>query len=338
MGWAGAYFVGKLSHRLHLLDFPTGRSSHEAATSKGGGIGILASFVLVSIALDMPATFIISGTLISLISFYADSRDLSVKFRLGIHFLAAALLILPFLYDAIRFSASAEHILIAPVFWVLIYVLFVVATANFYNFMDGINGIAAVTGIVASGLIIMYYHQFLHINAMPVSSFAALAACVGFSCLGFLPFNMPGARVFMGDVGSVLLGFIFAGLILELAVSFLDLICMASFLFLFYADELTTMWIRLRDHERLTVAHRRHFYQLLANDFRMPHWQVTALYGLAQLIIGLSVIFTRHSGLVIVLPLLSLYFVVFILVSTHFRRKLVSIQETGICLNERNND
>ncbi|NIM03667.1 UDP-N-acetylmuramyl pentapeptide phosphotransferase, partial [bacterium] len=72
-------------------------------------------------------------------------------------------------------------------------------------------------------------------------SFAVLSTCIFLSCLGFLPFNMPNAKVFMGDVGSILLGFVFAGMVIFLSKDFLDFICLASFLFPFYADELSTM-------------------------------------------------------------------------------------------------
>jgi Fuc2NAc and GlcNAc transferase len=81
------------------------------------------------------------------------------------------------------------------------------------------------------------------------------------SCIGFLPFNVPKAKVFMGDVGSILLGFIFSGMAVYLFNDVLDFICLSSFLFPFYADELTTMIVRLKDGENLTNAHRRHLYQ-----------------------------------------------------------------------------
>jgi len=191
--------------------------------------------------------------------------------------------------------------------------------------MDGINGIASITDIIGFGLITLYYYQFLHINMMPVSRFTVLAACIAFSCLGFLPFNMPKAKVFMGDVGSILLGFVFAGLIIKLSRSFLDFVCMAAFLFPFYADELTTIWIRFRNHEKLSQPHRKHLYQLFVNEYQIAHWKITMLYGLTQLIIGLSIILVHNYGLSIVLLLLTFYFIIFILISFHFRRKLIPV-------------
>jgi len=79
-------------------------------------------------------------------------------------------------------------------------VIFVVGTANFYNFMDGINGIAGITGIVGFGLIAFYTS-----NSGYSTILSTLAICMSLSCVGFLPFNVPKAKVFMGDVGSILL-------------------------------------------------------------------------------------------------------------------------------------
>ena len=133
---------------------------------------------------------------------------------------------------------------------------------------------------------------------------------------------MPKARVFMGDVGSILLGFVFAGMVVWLANSLIDFICLSAFLFPFYADELTTMYVRLRDGENLTHPHRRHLYQLLANEKGISHWKVSVGYGLLQLVVGLSVLLLRDFGSVIVLSLLAAYFGAFIVVSSSIRKNL----------------
>ncbi len=81
----------------------------------------------------------------------------------------------------------------------------------------------------------------------------------------------------MGDVGSILLGAAFSALIYMEADSLMDFVCMASFLFPFYADELITMVVRLRDGENLILPHRRHIYQLLTNEHGLPHWLVAVI-------------------------------------------------------------
>jgi Fuc2NAc and GlcNAc transferase len=126
----------------------------------------------------------------------------------------------------------------------------------------------------------------------------------------------------MGDVGSVLLGFVFAGMVVKFSHSLLDFICMASFLFLFFADELTTMFVRLSRRERLTQPHRRHFYQLLANERQIAHWKISLAYGFVQLLIGVSVLWAKPFGLPPVLFLLGLYFFIFVCLNIHIRKEM----------------
>ena len=339
LGAMGAWLIAGMPFREHLLDMPNGRSAHTTPTVRGGGVGILAAFIVAGLTLRLPTTFLFAVIFLSAASFYGDYLRISVQFRLIVQLIAVLMCLFPLLPRlSENFALSAFGL--PPLIFILIFslpliFLFLMGTANFYNFMDGINGIAGVTGIVGYGLITLYYYQYLHVSMTPVSGFAILAASMAFSCLGFLPFNMPKARVFMGDVGSILLGFVFAGVIVWLSRNFLDLTCMASFLFLFYVDAFTTMWVRLRDREKLTEPHKRHLYQLLANEFHIPHWKVTMLYGLVQLVIGFSVIFVRHYGPAMVLLLLTFYFIVFTLISLYVRRKLLPGSETLADQNNR---
>jgi len=135
---------------------------------------------------------------------------------------------------------------------------------------------------------------------------------------------MPKARVFIGDVGSILLGFVFAGMVIALSKGFLDFICFTSFLFPFYADEFTTMAVRIRDGENLMRAHRRHLYQVLANEKGISHWKISVGYGLLQLVVGVSILMVKHYGNIIVLSLLAAYFGAFIVVSATIRRNLAT--------------
>ena len=109
----------------------------------------------------------------------------------------------------------------------------------------------------------------------------------------------------MGDIGSILLGSVFAGLIWLTAESVLDFVCMAAFLFPFYVDELSTVLVRLKDGENLTKPHRRHYYQLLANEKGIAHWKLSVGYGVFQLAVGISVLLVRGHGLPWVLVVLA---------------------------------
>jgi len=102
---------------------------------------------------------------------------------------------------------------------------------------------------------------------------------MAWACGGFLPFNLPKDRVFMGDVGSILLGFVYACLVVCFAKTFGDFVVLIGFLFPFYADELVIMYVRIRDGQSLTLPHRRHLYQLIANELNISHWKVSAAFG-----------------------------------------------------------
>ncbi len=303
LGLAGAWLISSTPHRIMLLlmDHPTERSSHDIPTPRGGGVGILLAFILCSLVLKLPTTFLFPGIMLSIISFYGDNFQLSVRFRLVIQSVAAVFLSVPFLG-----STGFPIILLLPVF------IFVVGTTNLYNFMDGIDGIAGVTSVVGFGLLACHNCP---IFSFPVSSYASLAICMALASLGFLFLNLPRARVFLGDVGSILLGFVFSGIVLMLSENIFDFICLASFIFPFYADEITTMYVRLRQGDNLIIPHRKHLYQLLANEMGFSHWIVSCSYGLIQLAIGLGVIFLKPHGIQKVAIFLMTCFIIFSFVS-----------------------
>jgi len=128
----------------------------------------------------------------------------------------------------------------------------------------------------------------------------------------------------MGDVGSILLGFAFAGMVVCLSKSFLDFVCLTSFLFPFYADELATMAARINNGENLFKPHRRHLYQLLANEKGITHWKIAIAYGLVQLIVGITILLVKPFGISVILLLLALYFISFIIVSSAVRKSLAA--------------
>jgi Fuc2NAc and GlcNAc transferase len=313
LGAIGACFVGYFGGRLALIDSPNERSSHSAPTPKGGGIGILAAFLLTCLLIGMPMVFWLPASLVSLLGLYGDRVELSPKLRLCIQFIAAIILISGMKY--VYGNSVLGIALVIP------WAVFIVGTANFYNFMDGINGISGVTGVVAFALLAF----FASLSGTDFS-FAVLSICISLSCLGFLPFNMPRAKVFMGDVGSILLGFVFAAMVVWLSKSLLDFICLAAFLFPFYADELTTMAVRIKDGENLLRAHRKHLYQLLANEKGIAHWKISLSYSLLQLSVGCCILLLKSCGILPVFLFLGLCYLGFILVDFRVRLSLKGIQ------------
>ena len=308
LGSLGAWLISRWGKKLGLLDKANQRSSHAGAIPKGGGIGILAAFIFSSFYLKLPFLIWSSVVIVSLSSFYGDRKEIPPKIRLIIQFLSGVGVLAGLFYLEERS------------YWVYMSIpflsLFVVGTANYYNFMDGINGIAGITGVVAFSLIFLF-------SALSNTDMflLPLGTCMAFACIGFLPFNLPKARVFLGDVGSILLGFVYALLVVGLSQTPSDFIVLCSFLFPFYADELVTTFVRLRSGEDLMTPHRKHIYQLLANEMHYHHWKISMGYGILQLLIGLSVLAAKPKGLVFLLVLISIYFLGFTIFSTFIRIK-----------------
>lgn len=288
--------MSRYAYRFGLLDIPNERSSHHLPIPRGGGIGILIAFVISSLLTRIPLLIWVPATLLALVSFFDDRLGLTAKARLFFQFSAACSLIgfmiatnekmYPlFAHQAPAILFSYNHVTF------LALSIYIVGTANFYNFMDGINGLAGLTGAVAFALL-AWFAQF-HSDS---SALALSAACLSAACIGFLPLNIPQARVFMGDVGSILLGFVFSSFVVLLAKDMSDVLLLAGFLSTFYADTLTTLYIRKKRGENLLQAHRSHLYQLLANQKKIAHWKVSLAYALAQATIGIALLNIRPFG------------------------------------------
>ncbi len=323
LGFAGAWLIAGIPFREHLLDTPKERSSHTEPTPRGGGIGILAAFIVAGLTLRIPTTFLFAAILISAVSLYGDYFRISVRLRLTIQLVSAMMFLFPLLpgltahYDLSTFGFSPFlFLLILPLIFI-----FLIGTANFYNFMDGINGIAGLSGVIAFGLLGIYTLGRVPADAFQ-KSLSLLSICIALACLGYLPLNMFRAKVFMGDVGSILLGFVFAALVITLSRNYLEMACFAALLFPFYADELTTIAVRLQDKENLAKPHRRHLYQILANEKGIAHWKVTLIYAAVQLAIGVAVLICFVYGARPVILFLTASFLVFALISRHIRRKI----------------
>ncbi len=293
LGSSGAFAVSRFGHRLKLTDNPNERSSHTIPTPKGGGIGILASFILFSVYYSVNPYIWLPVAALSLISLAGDLVHISRILRLSSQIIAAVF--------CIHFSGSPESIII-----LLLWSVFIAGTANFYNFMDGINGIAGITAICASILVLIRMYSCGESPDVYHTVFLA----VGSACMGFLPFNIPSARVFMGDVGSILTGFWFGFLVFINSTEPADFFAMISFMLPFYLDAAGTIVVRIFRKENIAKAHRSHIYQILANEAGIRHWKVSGCYGLLQVFTGIAYIcaekFSGISTAVYVLIICSL--------------------------------
>jgi Fuc2NAc and GlcNAc transferase len=288
ISFCSAFVISRIGSRISLIDNPNERSSHSQPTPRGGGIGIWLSFMVVPFFL-LPTSsfrfieFAVVASLVGLFGLVEDRFNLSSKLRLAIQLSLSSVTVYLFIIPLTTFSS-----LLTFLFWVV----FITGTSNFYNFMDGINGIAGLTGIVGFGLITFFSYFITNEPDIALMSISLVSAC-----LGFLPFNFPKARVFMGDVGSVSLGFLFAFFVIKLSATINIFLCSIMFLYTFYADALVTIYYRWRQGENLMKAHRSHLYQYMANELRLAHWKVTIIYAIAQLIVGFLSIVAFKNGL-----------------------------------------
>ncbi|MDO9582815.1 MAG: hypothetical protein Q7J24_06860, partial [Desulfomicrobium sp.] len=198
--------------RAGFLDLPGARSSHARPTPKGGGVGMVLAFVWVAIATGLSPFLWIPLLALAILSFANDLRSISAGVRLAAQFMAALLALGGALWAG---HASWSVFLLVPALF------FVVATTNCYNFMDGINGIAGITAVVAFASLLVFG------GASDIFLFYPIMAVMG-ALLGFLPFNLPRARLFMGDVGSIFLGFLFALSVCLLARTWTEFLVFAS--------------------------------------------------------------------------------------------------------------
>ncbi|HEY1504730.1 MAG TPA: glycosyltransferase family 4 protein [Stellaceae bacterium] len=243
--------------RRAILDHPGERTSHENATPRGGGIAlvpvVLFAWMMLTLAGLAPgATFGITAlaAALALVSWYDDLDELAFGWRLAAHLLAAALGTTYLLGPAPVFQG-----LLPPLADRIVVVLLWTWFINLYNFMDGIDGITCVETITIGVGIVLVAHlagDDAHVTA------AALALVAG--ALGFLRWNWPRAGIFLGDVGSVPLGFMTGWPLLLLATQ--GHWAPALILALYYlADATVTLLRRLLRGERIWQAHRSHFYQ-----------------------------------------------------------------------------
>ena len=302
-----ALFVMKYGEQLGLYDAPNGRSSHKNIVPAGGGVGIIGAFVLSSMILVIPIYFWLPVSIVAVVSLWSDKIVISPLLRLINQFVCCFIFIICFFYS--QHTSAGVYLLSIPIS------VFIVGTSNFYNFMDGIDGIAGITGVIAFSFLAGY----IRLKDIPGPN-GIICMVVVVSCLVFLLFNFPRSKIFMGDVGSVPIGFIFGCMAIILSKQLIDFLIIAGFLFPFYFDALFTMGIRIRRRESLFKAHRKHIYQLLANELEIVHWKVSLLYALIQIIVGITALIVGQWGMAFVLASYAIYSVVFLIIAMRIRK------------------
>ena len=257
--------------RLHAVDHPGARSSHSTPTLRGGGLApALAAIAAVLYAKELTGgalvALLLGSVLFAVIGLAEDLRGVPALPRLGFQ-LAAAIAVLPWLLVDLS----------GPIAWQLIFgvgvVLWLVSYVNAFNFMDGINGIS-VAQVVVAGLAWWAIGHWQGVDGLAGGSLVITLAA-----LGFLPFNFPRARMFLGDVGSYFLGAWLAVLAVIGLRAGIALEAMFAPLALYLADTGTTLVRRVRGRDAWYEPHCDHTYQRLHHERGWSHVSTTAVVG-----------------------------------------------------------
>lgn len=266
----------KIADRCNIIDKPNERSSHSSIVLRGGGIIFLIGAWIWSAFYGFQYPwFLAAVTLAAGISFVDDIRSLPDSVRLAVQFTAMGLMF------------QQLDILHVDMWWVVLLALIVcVGASNIINFMDGINGITAGYSLaVLVPLVIMNQRlRFMEDSFLVVTILSVLV-------FSFFNFRERGkAKCFAGDVGSVGIAFILLFAIGKLVMVTED-VTWLILLVMYGADGCYTIFHRIMLHENLGEAHRKHAYQLMANELKMSHVTVSLIYMAMQLAISLGMIY-----------------------------------------------
>ncbi|WP_440199679.1 MraY family glycosyltransferase [Bacteroides nordii] len=272
-------FYFYIADKYNIIDNPNERSSHTRITLRGGGIifyfGVLAYFL--TNHFEYP-WFMLALTLITLISFIDDIRSTSQVLRLVFHFSAMGLMF----YQWGLFSL--------PWWTILVALIICTGIINAYNFMDGINGITGGYSLVILGALAFINHSVVSF-AEPDLIYTMLCAVLVFNFFNF----RKRAKCFAGDVGAVSIAFTILFLIGRLIIQTGDFSWIVL-LVVYGIDSVLTIVHRLMLHENIGLPHRKHMYQIMANELRMPHVVVALIYMMVQAIVVIGYLILREYG------------------------------------------
>ena len=293
----------RIADKCNIIDKPNERSSHSTIVLRGGGIIFLIGVWVWSVCFGFPYPWFLAGlTLIAGVSFVDDVHSLPDKVRLVAQFVAAAL------------AFYQLDILHLSMWWMVLVALVVyVGATNIINFMDGINGITAGYSLAVLVPIALVNRSgaYMEQSLVMVSILASVVFCI----FNFRPKGK--AKCFAGDVGSIGIAFIMLFLLGNIIIKTGDITWLV-FLLVYGVDGCLTIVHRIMLHENLGQAHRKHAYQLMANELKIGHVKVSLLYMVMQLIISLGFIYlcpesvgARWAYLIGALAILAITYVVF---------------------------
>ncbi len=302
---------------LGIMDIPNVRSSHSIPIPKGGGVAILIAFSLFFFVTQgfgshLGLYLVLPALGVGFIGLVDDFRDLSPLIKLAFVFICAYIVFIGFSFGHVPIGLYKWEIgkLSASIFALI----WISGFTNFFNFMDGIDGIAAGQALIASAFLA------IHFSRAGDQTLTFVAALVAGCTLGFLVINAPPAKLFMGDAGSLFLGFMLSALVLigsaRLKIPFW-LLAMPLYNFLF--DTVYTLSRRVVRGEKWYEAHRSHLYQRLIGVGRSHRFVTLVEMAMAGVLGVLSLLPTTaflvvQVSMVIALGLTSQFiFLIFVI-------------------------
>lgn len=266
----------RLADYFDIIDKPNARSSHSKVVIRGGGVIFLFGLWIWSAFFGFQYPWLLAGvTLAAGVSFVDDIHSLPDLVRLVAQFAAMVLLF------------QELDILHPAMWWIIIMGLIVcVGATNIYNFMDGINGITAGYSLAVLVPLLLMNRQAEFVSGSFIT--VIILSVLVFSYFNFRPKNH--AKCFAGDVGSVGIAFILLFLIGSLALKTKD-VTWLMFLVVYGVDGCCTIVHRMLLHENLGEAHRKHAYQIMANELGMSHVTVSLLYMGLQFVVSMAMIY-----------------------------------------------
>lgn len=315
----GGYLVSPLLRRINAVDIPNDRSSHSRPVLRGGGVAIVGAITLAAVALQVEErSFVLDAILtgalcIAAVSFTDDLRSLSAGLRFGCQSIVA----IAVLWSIFR-GASATPL---AAFYYCCGFLAITGYTNAFNFMDGINGIAAGQAFVtASGTCLCY-----HLAGGAWDDFSsAFSVIIAGAAAGFVPHNFPRARLFMGDVGSATLGMLLSStcvwMVTRIGPSLVPWLLALHMNFIL--DTGFTLARRVMRGEKWYSAHREHFYQRMVRA-NFSHACVTGWeMGLQVLVLAMCVSGIVHGvpGILVLVAVLIVWILFFSFAEYQFKR------------------
>jgi len=301
--FGGVYLIKSTAPRLGLVDIPNARSSHAVAVPRGGGLAFLVCFAAAVLAGLIPGEreasqvfwVYIPVLIIGFTGFADDLYSLSAKKRFALYLLCSCLSVQAFVTGGSHSYILGDLLIVAGLATLM------TATINAYNFMDGINGIAGFEAL------------FILLSSLTLTGFMYPESFIVFvvmgSVLGFLFWNFPVARIFMGDAGSTFLGaFVF---IVLLDMSMQGLVHWATGFILgaaFLADTGYTLLYRIWSGQRWFAAHRSHGYQVLAQTYA-SHTPVVLILTIVNVLVLLPLALLVNTGMASPVLCLSLAYI-----------------------------